>query len=376
MIKDFNILNSQIIVIKIGSSILTTRYGFNKSKLKEIMLDVISLKKKKIKIVIVASGAVSLGMEYLDINDKDFLTINEKQAIASCGQILLMRNFQEIFDTKKIKISQVLLTFSDTEVREHSLNARDTINTLLKMNIIPVINENDTVADEELKFGDNDRLAARVAQIINADLLILLSDVSGLFDKNPNKYHSAKLVPFIKKIDRKILNMASNETNEFGSGGMYTKIQAAKIAMNSGCDTLICSGKFKRPVKTLIDNPKKNYTLFISKKIKKKNYFKNWLAGSIKINGKLIIDDGACEALKNGASLLPSGVISSKGIFRVGDVVEIFTKKKNIVAKGIISYDCNEVKKIVGKRSEEIKKILGYMRKNELIHRDFMILEN
>ena len=247
------IKKSQRIVIKIGSSLLIAKNEFNFKWLESFADDVLDLKKRGIELIIVASGAVSLGRNYLGI-EKEKLKINEKQACAACGQLILMNNFMKAFKKRNNKVAQVLLTFSDTEDRKNSLNSRETINSLLNVGVIPIINENDTVATDELKFGDNDRLASRVAQIISADNLILLSDVKGLYNKNPKSDRSAKLVPLVKEINQNVFKIATNETNLYGSGGMYTKLQAAEIATNFGCNTLICKGNIDNPISCFLKN--------------------------------------------------------------------------------------------------------------------------
>ncbi len=366
-------LESKVIIIKIGSALLIKNEKFNLKWLESLVLDICDLRKKKIKIIIVASGAVSLGKKYLEIKKNKKLKINEKQACAACGQSILMKNFNKIFLAQKIKIGQILLTFSETENRRKSLNVRDTIQTLLDSNIIPIINENDSVAIDELKFGDNDRLAARVAQIIEADILILLSDVDGLYNFNPKKNKNAKLIRKINNINKKIYKMAGNETNPFGSGGMKTKIEASEIASSFGCKTLIFSGLYNRPIQNFLKNSKKVGTVIEGKKTDS-SYYKKWLFSSINVLGKIIIDKGASIALKKGSSLLPSGVLQVKGQFIRGDIVEILTEDKKLVGKGIVLYDIEEAKLIIGKKTSEFIKILGYIGKEELIHRDNLIL--
>ena len=359
------------IVIKIGSSLLINQNKFNSNWLSNFMDDLIFLKKKKKKIVIVASGAVSLGKKYLNIKKKK-ISIEMKQACAACGQVILMRNFMNSFEKKKMKVAQILLTFSDTEDRRKSLNSRETIKSLVDLGIIPVINENDTVATDELKFGDNDRLAARVAQVINADLLVLLSDVDGLYDKNPKLNKDANLIREISEISSKTFKMATSETNDYGSGGMFTKIQAAEIAFTFGCDTLIMKGNQKNPIKNFEKN--KNGTLFKSPIKKKKVSFKNWLGGSINISGSVKIDEGAIKALKLGASLLPSGVKKISGNFAKGDIIEILNDNGKKLGRGISYYDSHELNLIKGKKSIYIKDTLGYEGREEIIHRDYLFL--
>ena len=359
------------IVIKIGSSLLINQNKFNSNWLSNFIDDLIFLKKKKKKIVIVASGAVSLGKKYLNIKKKK-ISIEMKQACAACGQVILMRNFMNSFEKKKMKVAQILLTFSDTEDRRKSLNSRETIKSLVDLGIIPVINENDTVATDELKFGDNDRLAARVAQVINADLLVLLSDVDGLYDKNPKLNKDANLIREISEISSKTFKMATSETNDYGSGGMFTKIQAAEIAFTFGCDTLIMKGNQKNPIKNFEKN--KNGTLFKSPIKKKKVSFKNWLGGSINISGSVKIDEGAIKALKLGASLLPSGVKKISGNFAKGDIIEILNDNGKKLGRGISYYDSHELNLIKGKKSIYIKDTLGYEGREEIIHRDYLFL--
>ena len=247
------------------------------------------------------------------------------------------------------------------------------INTLLESGVIPIINENDSVATEELKFGDNDRLAARVGQIADADTLVLLSDIDGLYDENPTFSKKAKLINVVKKIDKKILAMGSSKTNVYGSGGMKTKIEAAEIAMSYGCNTLICNGNREKPIRSILKNKKYYGSWFIAKENQESRY-KRWIAGSINVSGKLIVDDGAFRALKGGSSLLPSGVIKITGKFIRGDVVQVLTVKNIIIGKGIVAYDYLESKLIKGKKTSEIFDILGYTGRDELIHRDNFIV--
>ncbi len=368
--KQKSIEDSKRIVIKIGSSLLISDNKFNLKWLESFIDDVIFLRKKKIELIIVASGSVSLGKNYLNIQKKK-LRIHEKQACAACGQVILMNNFRKAFEKRKLTVAQILLTFSDTEDRRKSLNSRETIFELLKYNTIPVVNENDSVAIDELKFGDNDRLAARVSQIIDADNLILLSDVDGLFTSNPKKNKNAKLIKHVNKIDQKIYNMASLETNAYGTGGMFTKIEAAEIATDAGCNTVICRGNKKKPVREYLK--KEKGTRFISRTNKDKG-FKRWLAGTIKIKGEIFLDKGAILAISNGASILPSGVQKISGKFHKGDIVGINNLEGKKIGKGVSYYDSVELKKILGKKSSEIKKFLGYDGRNEIIHRDYLVL--
>ena len=370
--REISIFNSQRIIIKIGSSLLIDNEKFNYRWLESFIADVIMLKKRKIEVLIVASGAVSLGKNYLGIKDEK-ISITDKQALAACGQVILMNNFIKAFEKSGIKVAQILLTYSDTEDRRKSLNSRETLKNLLSKKVIPVINENDSVATDELKFGDNDRLASRVAQIIGADLLVLLSDVDGLYDKNPKSSEEARLIPVVENINERSFNFISKETNFYGSGGMLTKIQAAEIADAFGCNTLICRGNVSNPIKNF--ERKKIGTLFFSNNIKKRG-FKNWIAGTINVAGNVTIDDGALEALEKGASLLPIGVKKISGNFQKGDIIQIFDSVGKKIGKGITYYDYNEIKLIKGKQTKLIKTILGYEGREELIHRDYLFLNS
>ena len=373
MKKTPSILKSKVLIIKIGSSLLIKSNKFDKTWLQGLVKEISFLRSKEIKIIVVTSGAVPLGRNYLKVDTNKKLKINEKQACAACGQSILMNFFIRAFEVERMKIGQILLTFSETEERRKNLNARETINTLLESGVIPIINENDSVATEELKFGDNDRLAARVGQIADADTLVLLSDIDGLYDENPTFSKKAKLINVVKKIDKKILAMGSSKTNVYGSGGMKTKIEAAEIAMSYGCNTLICNDNREKPIRSILKNKKYYGSWFIAKENQESRY-KRWIAGSINVSGKLIVDDGAFRALKGGSSLLPSGVIKITGKFIRGDVVQVLTVKNIIIGKGIVAYDYLESKLIKGKKTSEIFDILGYTGRDELIHRDNFIV--
>ena len=302
--------------------------------------------------------------------DKKNLKLDKSQAVASIGQIELMNLFSEIFLKHKLNISQILLTLEDTEERRRSLNAKRTFENLLELGFIPVVNENDTIATSEIKYGDNDRLASRVAQITNADTLILLSDVDGLYDKNPKIFKNAKLIKKVENLNKDLKNINFKGNNEFGSGGMNTKIEAAKICLLSGCDMIIANGLYSNPIDKIIKN--NNCTLFISK-TSKLDARKKWIISSVSPKGELIIDDGAKKALANGKSLLAAGIIKVFGKFKKGDHVKILDKSKNECARGLSSFASDEISKILGHHSKEIGKILGYISKSEVIHKDDMV---
>ena len=358
------------IVIKIGSSILVDEKGKPKKIwLQEFAKSINNLIKKKKQIVIVSSGAIAMGCEYLKIK-KNGLKVDKSQAVASIGQIELMNFYKKIFDKNKIKISQILLTLDDTEQRRRSINARRTIDNLLAMEIIPIVNENDTTATTEIKYGDNDRLAARVSQIISADCLVLLSDVDGLYTSNPKKNKDTKLIKTVKNIDENIKRYATKTKNLYGSGGMKTKIEAAKICQLSGCYMVIANGNHKNPIKEIIEN--KKCTWFLPK-VSKLDARKQWIIGSIAPKGEVIIDQGASDAIKHGKSLLPAGVKKISGIFEKGD--HILVKDQNDVecARGLTSFSSIEIEKIKGSHSSKIKNILGYSSREEIIHKDDLV---
>ena len=363
MIKKF-----KKIVIKIGSSSIVDEKN-KKIKIKwlnSICSDIKSIHPSQ-KIVIVCSGAIALGSKI--ISSKSLRRLEDKQAAAAIGQIELARSWEQTLKKNKINAAQILLTLEDSEIRRRYLNVRKTINALHKKRIIPIINENDTVATEEIRFGDNDRLAARVAQMIDADLLILLSDVDGLYSESPSKNNKAKKIKNIYEINSKIEKMASKQFSILGSGGMATKIWAAKICMNSGCSTVISHSKKKLPISNI---DKDNSTWFHAIKSPQSSR-KQWLLNHLHPSGSVIIDQGAIKAVKNNKSLLPAGVIETKGIFNRGDVITILNKKNNKIGIGVIAYDSNEAKKIIGRNSKEIKDILGYEGRDEIIHKDDLV---
>jgi len=362
--------NSKKIVIKIGSSILVDEKGKPKKLwLKEFAKDIKFLIKKNKQIVIVSSGAIAMGCEYLGIKKK-ILKVDKSQAVASIGQIELMDFYKRIFDKNKIKISQILLTLDDTEQRRRSINAKRTIDNLLKMGIVPIVNENDTTATTEIKYGDNDRLAARVSQIIGADCLILLSDVEGLYTDNPKKNKKAQLIKLVREINEKIKKYASKTENYYGSGGMKTKIEAAKICQLAGCYMAIANGNYINPIKKIIEN--KKCTWFLPK-ISKLDARKQWIIGSIAPKGEVIIDQGAVKAINNGKSLLPAGVQKINGIFEKGDHILIKDESSKERGRGISSFSSLEIEKIKGSHSSEIKNILGYSSREEIIHKDDLV---
>ena len=362
--------NSKVIVIKIGSSLLVdNKQNIRRKWLSSFAKDIKKLKSKNKRIIIVSSGAIALGCKKMNYK-KTSLKLDKSQAVASIGQIELMNLFSQSFSKFKLNISQILLTLDDTEERRRSINAKRTFENLFQLNFIPVVNENDTIATSEIKYGDNDRLASRVAQITNADTLILLSDVDGLFTKNPKLFKDAKLIKKINNFDKDIKNINMKGITEFGKGGMITKIEAAKICNLSGCNMIIANGLHLNPIDKIIK--KNNCTLFISK-ISKLHARKKWIISSVSPKGEIIIDDGAKKALINGKSLLAAGIKKVSGKFGKGDHIKILDIKRKEFARGLSSFSSEEVHKIIGCHSNEIQKILGYVSKSEVVHKDDMV---
>jgi len=362
--------NSKTIVIKIGSSLIIDDKKVIRQKwLSEFTKDIKELLDNKKNVIIVSSGAIALGCKKLSLNKKS-LKLDKSQAVASIGQIELMNLFKKSFNSKKINLSQILLTLEDTEKRRRAINAKRTFDNLFDLGFVPIVNENDSIATSEIKYGDNDRLASRVAQISGADCLILLSDVDGLYTKNPKIYKDAKLIKEIKNVDFKIEQVATKSIGEYGTGGMKTKIDAAKICQFSGCVMAIANGLTQRPLKKI--NDKNNCTWFLPK-ISKLDARKKWIISSISPKGELIIDDGAIDALKKGKSLLAAGIKKVTGNFNKGDHVKILNKNFKEFARGLSSFTSDEISKIKGQHSNNINELLGYVSKSEVVHKDDMV---
>ena len=357
---------SKKIVIKLGSSTVVDAKGnFKKKWLQSLIKDIKEFKSKK-KIVIVTSGVIALGQSYLKIKKKK-IKLEMSQAIASVGQINLMNQFKNLFEKNNIKIGQILITPDDTEQRRRALNARRTFENLFKLGAIPIVNENDTTATSEIKYGDNDRLAARVAQIIDADTLIIFSDVNGLYKNYKNK---KSIIKEVKNLSNDIFALADKKINKLGSGGMTTKLEAARICMNSGCNMIIANGQVMNPLKNIKE--KKIFTSFMPK-ISKLAARKKWIVSSLITKAKICIDHGASKALMNGNSLLPAGIVKVMGEFNKGDNILIIDIKGNEIARGLSSFSSSEINKVKGLQSNEIENILGYSSKSEIVHKDDMV---
>ena len=355
--------NSKKIVIKLGSSTVVDSKGKFKKKWVTSLIKDLKKFRGKNDLVIVSSGAIALGQNYLKIKKKK-IKLEMSQAIAAVGQIHLAGEFQKLFDKYKIKTGQILISPDDTEQRRRALNVRRTFDNLFKLKAIPIVNENDTTATAEIKYGDNDRLAARVAQIVGADTLIILSDVDGLYDK------TKKIIKTVSSIDSNINSLIDNKKNLYGSGGISTKLDAAKICINAGCNMFIANGKKDNPISNMIKN--KIYTHFIPK-ISSLDARKKWIISSLSSSGKIYIDQGAARALNKGKSLLAAGIVKVEGDFEKGENILIVDENNNNLARGLSSFASSEINKIKGKQSKEIENILGYLSKSEIVHKDDMV---
>ncbi len=362
--------NSKTIVIKIGSALLINEKKIIRQKwLSEFAKDIKELILNNKNVIIVSSGAIALGCKKLNLNKKS-LKLDKSQAVASIGQIELMNLFKKTFSKKNLNLSQILLTLEDTEQRRRAINAKRTFDNLFDLKFIPVVNENDSIATSEIKYGDNDRLASRVAQISGADCLILLSDVDGLYSKNPKVHKNAKLIREIKNIDSNIEKISTKSIGQHGTGGMKTKIDAAKVCQLSGCVMAIANGLAMRPISKIAD---KNICTWFLPKISKLHARKKWIISSISPKGELIIDDGAIKALKKGKSLLAAGIKKINGNFLKGDHIKILDKNMKEYARGLSSFTSDEISKIKGQHSNKISELLGYISKSEVVHKDDMV---
>lgn len=360
------------IVIKIGSALLADPETgkIKRAWLEALGEDLARLSARGHEILIVSSGAIALGRTTLGLG-KGTLKLEESQAAAALGQIALAHAYQDMLGKHGLNAAQILLTLTDTEERRRYLNARNTLSTLLKLSAIPVINENDTVATNEIRYGDNDRLAARVASMISADCLLLLSDVDGFYTSAPSKDNAARLIPEITEITPEIEAMAGEPESAVGSGGMITKLEAARIATQAGCHMVIMDGKPNHPLKALERGA--NCSWFLAK-ASPAAARKRWIAGGLEAHGTLTLDAGAITALKSGKSLLPAGVVQVEGNFQRGDAVSIVDPDNIEIARGLSAYDHEDAHQIIGHKSGEIEAILGYRGRNEIVHRDDLYL--
>jgi glutamate 5-kinase len=366
-----SLANARRVVVKIGSALFVDQQtgAMNRPWLESVCADVADLRRAGKDVVIVSSGAVALGRR--ELNMKGRLQLEEKQAAAAAGQIVLAHAYQEILRGFGITTAQVLLTLDDSERRERYLNARKTLLTLLGLGAVPVINENDTVATQELRYGDNDRLSARVAQMVSAECLVVLSDVDGLYTADPRRDPNARYVDEVREVTREVLDMAGGTGSSHGSGGMRTKLEAARIAVGAGCRMCIATGHVARPISALLAGGKATWFLPSATPGAAR---KQWIAGTLKPRGTLRVDAGAERALAGGRSLLPAGVTAVEGPFGRGDAVSIVAADGREIARGLSAYPADEAALIAGRRSGDIQEILGYSGRDEIIHRDDLVL--
>ena len=359
------------VVVKIGSALLVdSKTGAIKASwLTSLIDDLAGARARGAEIIIVSSGAIALGRRTLGLA-KGKLKLEQSQAAAAVGQIALAQAWAEALRTRNIVAAQVLVTLGDTEERRRYLNARATLSTLLTQGAVPVINENDTVATSEIRYGDNDRLAARVASMMSADCLVLLSDIDGLYSAPPNQ-KGATFLSEVTAITPRIEAMAGKPVSGVGSGGMITKIEAGKIALGVGCNMVIASGHEMHPLRRILDGGRCTWFLAEASALQSR---KRWIAGTLQPIGHLVVDAGAAAALAKGKSLLPAGVRKVTGSFSRGDTVSIIAATGGEIARGLVAYDASDAARIAGLKSSEIEKVLGFRGRDELIHRDDLVL--
>jgi glutamate 5-kinase len=363
---------SKRVVVKVGSTLLVDSQAgtLKRDWLASLTADIAALKKEGKEIIIVSSGAIALGRRALKLKS-GALRLEESQAAAAAGQIRLAQAYVDAFHTHELAVAQILLTLEDTEERRRYLNARATLTTLLGLAAIPVINENDTVATAEIRYGDNDRLAARVASMMEADCLVLLSDIDGLYTANPQRDGSARHIPEVRAITSEIERMAEGPVSGVSKGGMESKIAAAKIATAAGAAVIISNGHTTHPLAAIAGSSR--MTLFVPR-VSPTQARKRWIAGGLSADGSIVIDAGAERALQGGKSLLPVGVKMVSGRFQRGDTVVVKSEDGRELARGLIAYDAEDATRLIGRRTVEIESILGYRGRDEMIHRDDLAL--
>jgi glutamate 5-kinase len=358
--------NFRRIVVKVGSSLLVEGGALREAWLAALVDDIAERARAGAQILVVSSGAIALGRGVMKL-PKGTLKLEESQAAAAVGQIALARIWAEMLARKNLVAGQVLLTLGDTEERRRYLNARSTIAKLLELKAVPVINENDTVATSEIRYGDNDRLAARVATMMSADLLVLLSDVDGLYDAPPRENPNAKLIALVPRVSAEIEAMAGAAGSDLSRGGMRTKIEAAKIATTAGTHLVIASGRAEHPLRAIAAGGACTWFLTPANPVTAR---KKWIVGSLEPHGTIHIDAGAVAALGRGKSLLPVGVVRVEGSFSRGDAVIIRGPDGAEVGRGLVAYDRDDAARLCGQNSERIEAILGYRGRAEMVHRD------
>jgi glutamate 5-kinase len=360
------------IVVKVGSALLVDQDTgqLNRAWLETLITDLLRLRERNQQVILVSSGAIALGRRQLKLA-KGLLRLEESQAAAAVGQIRLAHAYKELLEQKGVTVAQVLLTLEDSERRRRYLNARATLETLLELGALPVINENDTVATAEIRYGDNDRLAARVAQMASADCLLLLSDVDGLYTADPNTNPGAQFIDRVHHITPEIEAMAGRTVSDVGSGGMMTKILAAKIAVSAGCHMCISAGHHEHPVRRIEEGARATWFVPTASPVTAR---KQWIAGTLKPAGAIAIDEGALKALHSGKSLLPAGVTATHGQFERGDTISVLAPNGSEIARGIVAYSDADAVRILGRKSSEIEALLGFRGRAAMIHRDDLVI--
>jgi glutamate 5-kinase len=364
--------SSNKLVLKVGSSLLADERGALRADwLASLAADLAALAEAGVSAMVVSSGAVALGRRCIGAAGE--LTLEQKQAAAAIGQIELAQGWREVLAARGLTAAQILLTPEDTEHRRRHLNARATLSALLAAGAVPVINENDTVATDELRYGDNDRLAARVAQMAGADLLILLTDVDGLYDADPTSEPGAEHIASVRQIDAMLLSVAGDSATDVGTGGMRTKLEAARIAMHAGCHVLIADGRRERPLRAILDGARTSLFHASGTPLAAR---KQWISGSLRRAGSLVLDDGAVDALRSGRSLLPVGVTAVVGEFGRGDTVALVRGHAGgeEVGVGLAALSSTDARRVCGRRSADVLKALGLSRRAEIVHRNDLVM--
>ena len=360
------------VVVKIGSTLLVDENGrIRRDWLAALAEDLAACRERGQEPVLVSSGAVAAGCRHLGFGDGE-LKLEEKQAAAATGMIRLAHRYQEVLGLHDLTVAQILLTLDDSENRRRYINARNTLDTLLKFKAVPLINENDTVATDEIRFGDNDRLAARVAAMISADTLVLLSDIDGLYTADPRHSSQAKLIPEVREVTPEIEAMAGAARDGYGVGGMVTKLAAARLCLQVGCRMVLADGTRDHPLQSIREGARCTWFL---PSANPRTSRKRWIAGALKPAGEIQLDEGALKAVRRGKSILPAGVVGVAGNFQRGDAVIVRDPEGREVARGLSAYSTEDARRIMGHKSREIEALLGYRGRDEMIHRDDLVLE-
>jgi glutamate 5-kinase len=360
------------LIVKVGSALLVAKDGSVRRDWLSSLVDELAARRAAgQQIVVVSSGSIALGARRLGLPKGGRATLEDAQAAAAVGQIALSQVWADLLESHKIASAQMLVTLGDLEDRRRYLNASATLDRLIGLGVIPVVNENDSVATEEIRFGDNDRLAARIGQAARAHAVVLLSDIDGLYTANPHSNPDATLVPLVEKLDARTIAMGdANSASGMGSGGMVSKLQAAQIATGAGAHLAIISGRVDAPLSTWMESARG--TIFLA--AQRRGARKDWLAGRLTVKGRLVVDAGAEHALREGRSLLPAGITATNGTYKRGDVIDIAGPDGAVIARGLAQYDSGDAERIIGKRSEDVAALLGGTARAAIVHRDHMVV--